>query len=50
MMRFTTFSISYRADVTDFNYAIGLDKDEVIAGFIGTIKGHHPGEVIWVQQ
>jgi hypothetical protein len=42
--------IFYRADVTDFNFAIGLNKDEVIADFIGTIKEHYPDEVIWVQQ
>lgn len=38
------------ADVTDFNYAIDLNEDEVIAGSIETIKEHHPGEVIWVQR
>ena len=37
-------------DVTDFNYAIGLNENEVIDDAIETIKEHHPGEVIWVQR
>jgi hypothetical protein len=38
------------ADVTDFNYAIGLNENEVIDDAIETIKEHHPGEVVWVQR
>jgi hypothetical protein len=38
------------ADVTDFNYAIGLNENEVIDDAIQTIKEHHPGEVIWLQR
>jgi hypothetical protein len=38
------------ADVTDFNYAIGLDENEVINDAIETIKEHHPGEVIWIKR
>jgi hypothetical protein len=37
-------------DVTDFNYAIGLNENEVIDDVIETIKEHHPDEVIWVQR
>jgi len=37
-------------DVTDFNYAIGLNEKEVIDDAIETIKEHHPGEVIWIQR
>jgi len=35
-------------DVTDFNYEIGVNENEVIDDAIETIKEHHPGEVIWV--
>lgn len=38
------------ADVTDFNYAIGLNENEIIDDAIETIKEHHPDEVIWVQR
>jgi hypothetical protein len=38
------------ADVTVFNYAIGLNENEVIDDAIETIKEHHPGEVVWVQR
>jgi hypothetical protein len=37
-------------DVTDFNYVIGLNENEVIDDAIEIIKEHHPDEVIWVQQ
>ena len=38
------------ADVTDFNYVISLNENEVIDDAIETIKEHHPDEVIWVQR
>jgi hypothetical protein len=38
------------ADVTDFNYAIDPNENEVIDNAIETIKEHHSGEVIWVQR
>jgi hypothetical protein len=36
-------------NVSDFNYTIGLDETEGIAGAVETIKEHHPEEVIWVE-
>jgi hypothetical protein len=36
-------------DVSDFNYTIGSQETEVIAGAVETIKEHHPGEVLWVE-
>ncbi|MGZ5053918.1 MAG: hypothetical protein ACXWAT_03115 [Methylobacter sp.] len=38
------------ADVTNFNYEIGLNEHEVIDDAIETIREHHPDEVIWVQR
>jgi len=37
-------------DVTDFNYEIGLNENEVIDDAIETIREHHPGKVIWVER
>jgi hypothetical protein len=36
-------------DVSDFDYTICPEENEVIAGAVETIKEHHPGEVLWVE-
>jgi len=44
-------ALRYRgADVTDFNYEIGLNENEVIDDAIETIREHHPDKVIWVER
>jgi hypothetical protein len=36
--------------LTVFNYSLRRQDPTVVAGAIGTIEEHHPGETIWVQQ